>query len=69
MKVMAKNFRLVLHAMTTDWMDYRFMTKQSKRIMVYYATKGRQFNKFSTIFLALSVIGKVRQSSNIYYKI
>jgi len=62
MKVMAKNFRLVLHAMITDWVDYRSMTKRAKRIMVYYATKGRQFNKFSTIFLALSVTGEVRQS-------
>jgi len=69
MKMMAKNFRLVLHTMTTDWVDYRSLTKRGKRIMVYYSRKGRQFNKFSTVFLALSVIGEVRQSNNIYYKI
>jgi len=58
MKVMAKNFRLVLHAMTTDWADYRYLTKQSQWIMIYYARKGRRFSIFSIALLALTGTGE-----------
>jgi len=58
MKVMAKNFRLVLHAMITDWADYRYLTKRSQRIMVYYARKGRGFSILSTALMTLAGIGE-----------
>jgi len=58
MKVMAKNFRLVLHAMITDWADYRYLTKRSQRIMLYYARKGRGFSILSTALMTLAGIGE-----------
>ncbi|XP_012536419.1 odorant receptor 22c isoform X2 [Monomorium pharaonis] len=57
MKVMARNFRLVLCAMTADWTDYRYLTKRDRRIMVHYARRGRRFSILSTILLALVLIG------------
>jgi len=58
MKVMAKNFRIVLHAMTIDWKDYRYLTKRNQRIMVYYARKGRGFSILSTALMTLAGIGE-----------
>jgi len=58
MKVMAKNFRLVLHAMTTDWANYRYLPKRSQWIMICYARKGRAFSIFSTALLALTGTGE-----------
>jgi len=58
MKVMAKNFRHILHAMSTDWRDYRNLTKRGQRIMIYYARKGRGFSILSTTLMTLAVIGE-----------
>lgn len=58
MKVMAGNFRLILHAMTVDWANARFLTKRCHRIMTYYAGRGRRFSILSTVLVMLSIAGK-----------
>ncbi|XP_011865600.1 PREDICTED: odorant receptor 82a-like [Vollenhovia emeryi] len=57
MKVMAGNFRLVLRTMTADWVDYRYLARSGRRVMVYYANRGRRFSILSTALLMLSVTG------------
>ncbi|XP_011684992.1 PREDICTED: odorant receptor 22c-like isoform X2 [Wasmannia auropunctata] len=57
MKVMAKNFQHILHTITTDWADFRYMTKRARRIMAYYARRGRRFCILSTTLLTISIIG------------
>lgn len=58
MKVMAKNFRLVLHMMITDWADYRYLLNRGRRIMVYYARRGMRFTILCTAFSTLSTMGE-----------
>lgn len=58
MKIMARNFRFVLHTMTVDWSNYRYLARKSRRTMVYYAKRGRRFSILSTVLVMLSVMGK-----------
>lgn len=58
MKVMARNFRFILHTMTVDWANYRHLAKKSRRIMTYYAKRGRRFSILSTVLMMLSITGK-----------
>lgn len=66
MKVMAKNFRLVLHMMITDWADYCYLTKRGQRIMIYYTRRGKRFTILCTTLSTLVIMGeKSRKDSQV----
>lgn len=58
MKVMARNFRFILHEMTVDWANYCHLAKRSRRIMTYYAKRGRRFSILSTVLMMSSITGE-----------
>lgn len=58
MKMMARNFRLILHTITVNWAKYRYLTKRDRQIMVSYARRGRRFSILNAVLLTLSVVGE-----------
>lgn len=57
-KINTENLRIILHKMIIDWTNYRYLSKQDRQSMMYYAKKGRLLNVICIIGVTLSCIGE-----------